>query len=117
VLKAPDIPSILVETAFHLQSRRGIEAAQQQSTKPSFAESMGDGIRRYFAANPPLARVTTSTGVSVVVGVRSTRGDQQDESGNRAQLYDVATFAAPVPRCPPLLTHFMPTAIVTKTRT
>jgi len=28
----------------------------------AFADSMRDGIRRYFAANPPLARRGTGTG-------------------------------------------------------
>jgi N-acetylmuramoyl-L-alanine amidase len=61
VLKAPDIPSILVETAFisnpdeELKLRSGREQAR-------FAESMHDGIRRYFATNPPLARGRTATG-------------------------------------------------------
>ena len=55
VLKAPDIPSILVETAFisNPDEELKLRSDRQQA---KFAESMGDGIRRYFAANPPLAR-------------------------------------------------------------
>jgi N-acetylmuramoyl-L-alanine amidase len=61
VLKAPDIPSILVETAFisNPEEEMKLRSERQQA---KFAESMGDGIRRYFAANPPLARRGTGTG-------------------------------------------------------
>jgi N-acetylmuramoyl-L-alanine amidase len=61
VLKAPDIPSVLVETAFisNPDEELKLRSDRQQA---KFAESMGDGIRRYFAANPPLARRGTGTG-------------------------------------------------------
>ena len=61
VLKAPDIPSVLVETAFisNPEEEQKLRSDRHQS---KFAESMGDGIRRYFAANPPLARVRTGAG-------------------------------------------------------
>jgi N-acetylmuramoyl-L-alanine amidase len=54
VLKAPDIPSILVETAFISNPD---EEAKLRSDRHQqrFAESIGDGVRRYFAGNPPLA--------------------------------------------------------------
>ena len=55
VLKAPDIPSILVETAFITnpdEERRLKSSAYRQQ----MAEAVFQGIRRYFAANPPLAR-------------------------------------------------------------
>ncbi|HTE13873.1 MAG TPA: N-acetylmuramoyl-L-alanine amidase [Burkholderiales bacterium] len=55
VLKSPDIPSILVETAFitnPAEERRLNDDAYQ--TK--MAEAIFAGIKRYFAANPPLAR-------------------------------------------------------------
>ncbi len=55
VLKAPDIPSVLVETAFisnpDEEARLSNEAFQEQ-----LAEALMRGIRRYFARNPPLAR-------------------------------------------------------------
>jgi N-acetylmuramoyl-L-alanine amidase len=58
VLKAPDIPSVLVETAFISNPDEELKLrSDRHQTK--FAESMGDGIRRYFAANPPLARAKT----------------------------------------------------------
>jgi len=55
VLKAPDIPSILVETAFisnPQEERRLRDAAYQEK----MANAMLQGIRRYLAQNPPLAR-------------------------------------------------------------
>ncbi len=55
VLKAPDIPSILIETAFisnpEEEARLTDERYQDQ-----MAEAILRGIRRYFAKNPPLAR-------------------------------------------------------------
>lgn len=53
VLKAPDIPSILVETAFisnpEEEKRLGDRDYQEQ-----IADAVLSGIRRYFAKNPPL---------------------------------------------------------------
>lgn len=61
VLKAPDIPSILVETAFISNPDEELKLrSDKHQTK--FAESMHDGIRRYFSGNPPLARAKTVTG-------------------------------------------------------
>jgi N-acetylmuramoyl-L-alanine amidase len=57
VLKSPDIPSILVETAFitnPMEERRLIDEGYQSR----MADAICAGIRRYFAANPPLARET-----------------------------------------------------------
>ncbi len=55
VLRAPDIPSILVETAFisnpHEESKLRNDAYQDRMADAIFA-----GIKRYFAKNPPLAR-------------------------------------------------------------
>ena len=61
VLKAPDIPSILVETAFISNPDEELKLRSDRH-QAKFAESMSDGIRRYFAANPPLARARTGTG-------------------------------------------------------
>ncbi len=55
VLKAPDIPSILVETAFISnpdEERRLSDDRYQEK----LARAMLDGIRRYFAKHPPAAR-------------------------------------------------------------
>ena len=55
VLKAPDIPSVLVETAFisnpEEEARLRSSAYQEQ-----LADALMRGITRYFAKNPPLAR-------------------------------------------------------------
>ncbi len=55
VLKAPDVPSILVETGFisnpQEESLLGDEAYQNQ-----LADALMTGIKRYFAKNPPIAR-------------------------------------------------------------
>jgi N-acetylmuramoyl-L-alanine amidase len=61
VLKAPDIPSVLVETAFISNPEEELKLRSERQ-QAKFAESMGEGIRRYFAANPPLARTGTATG-------------------------------------------------------
>ena len=55
VLKAPDIPSILVETAFisNPDEEKKLRDANYQN---KMAGAIADGIRRYFAKNPPLAR-------------------------------------------------------------
>ena len=58
VLKAPDIPSVLVETAFisnpDEESRLRSDAYQEQ-----LSDAIMSGIDRYFARNPPLARSRT----------------------------------------------------------
>jgi N-acetylmuramoyl-L-alanine amidase len=57
VLKAPDVPSILVETAFisnpEEERRLNSEAYQEK-----IASAISRGIKAYFAKNPPLSRST-----------------------------------------------------------
>ena len=55
VLKAPDIPSILVETAFisNPEEEMRLRDADYQA---QLVEALATGIQRYFARNPPLAR-------------------------------------------------------------
>lgn len=55
VLKAPDIPSILVETAF-ISNPEEEQKLRSERHQKKFADSMYEGIARYFARNPPLAR-------------------------------------------------------------
>ena len=55
VLKAPDIPSILVETAFISNPDEELKLRSPRHQQ-QFADSIADGIRRYFAKSPPLAR-------------------------------------------------------------
>ena len=55
VLKAPDIPSVLVETAFI--SNPDEEAKLRSGAyQEQLADALMRGITRYFAKNPPLAR-------------------------------------------------------------
>ena len=55
VLKSPDIPSILVETAF-LTNPSEEQKLRSHSYQKKMAEALFSGIKRYFAANPALAR-------------------------------------------------------------
>ena len=59
VLKAPEIPSILVETAFISNPDEELKL-RSEPHQGEFAASMLRGIRRYFAQNPPLARTRAS---------------------------------------------------------
>ena len=55
VLKAPDIPSILVETAF-ISNPEEEQRLKSDRHQRRIAESMRDGIRTYFAGRPALSR-------------------------------------------------------------
>ena len=59
VLKAPDIPSILVETAFISNPDEELKL-RSDAQQRKFAGSIHAGIKRYFAQNPPLARARVS---------------------------------------------------------
>jgi N-acetylmuramoyl-L-alanine amidase len=58
VLKAPDIPSILVETAF-ISNPDEEALLRDPAYQQRLVEALHTGIRRYFARNPPLARQRT----------------------------------------------------------
>jgi N-acetylmuramoyl-L-alanine amidase len=55
VLKAPDIPSILVETAF-ISNPEEEQKLKDDRHQRKLADSIRSGVRRYFAQNPPLSR-------------------------------------------------------------
>jgi N-acetylmuramoyl-L-alanine amidase len=55
VLKAPDIPSILVETAF-ISNREEEAQLADPAYRAKLVDALLTGIKRYFAKNPPLAR-------------------------------------------------------------
>ncbi|MGH8833239.1 MAG: N-acetylmuramoyl-L-alanine amidase, partial [Polaromonas sp.] len=55
VLKAPDIPSVLVETAF-ISNPDEEARLRSDDYQIQFADALMRGITRYFAKNPPLAR-------------------------------------------------------------
>jgi len=52
VLKSPDVPSVLVETAYisNPTDERNLRSASHQQ---ALARAILDGIKKYFAANPP----------------------------------------------------------------
>ncbi|MEJ8849731.1 N-acetylmuramoyl-L-alanine amidase [Variovorax rhizosphaerae] len=55
VLKAPDIPSVLVETAF-ISNPEEEANLRRVSYQENLADALMRGIQRYFAQNPPVAR-------------------------------------------------------------
>ncbi len=54
VLKAPDIPSILVETAF-ISNPEEEEQLRDPDHQARLVQAVFTGVQRYFAKNPPLA--------------------------------------------------------------
>ncbi|MCG2583530.1 N-acetylmuramoyl-L-alanine amidase [Massilia sp. TS11] len=55
VLKAPDIPSILIETAF-ISNPDEEKRLTDNAYQDQIADAIVKGIKRYFAKNPPLAK-------------------------------------------------------------
>jgi N-acetylmuramoyl-L-alanine amidase len=55
VLKAPDIPSILIETAF-ISNADEEKRLNDDAYQEKLADAIVKGIRQYFAKNPPLAK-------------------------------------------------------------
>ncbi len=55
VLKAPDIPSILVETAF-ISNPEEEARLNDPAYQAELVTALASGVQRYFARNPPLAR-------------------------------------------------------------
>jgi N-acetylmuramoyl-L-alanine amidase len=55
VLKAPDIPSILVETAF-ISNPEEEDKLRDPEYRRELVDAIASGVKRYFARNPPLAR-------------------------------------------------------------
>jgi N-acetylmuramoyl-L-alanine amidase len=55
VLKAPDIPSILIETAF-ITNPEEESKLRDNAYQDQLADAITKGIRRYFSRNPPLAK-------------------------------------------------------------
>jgi N-acetylmuramoyl-L-alanine amidase len=55
VLKAPDIPSILIETAF-ISNPEEERKLRDSAYQDKMADAIADGIRTYFNKNPSLAR-------------------------------------------------------------
>ena len=55
VLKSPDIPSVLVETAF-ISNPQEEELLRSSGHREKIAQALMSGINQYFITNPPLAR-------------------------------------------------------------
>jgi N-acetylmuramoyl-L-alanine amidase len=55
VLKAPDIPSVLVETAF-ISNPEEEEKLRSDAYQRQLTDALMRGIVQYFSRNPPLAR-------------------------------------------------------------
>jgi N-acetylmuramoyl-L-alanine amidase len=55
VLKAPDVPSILIETAF-ISNPEEEAKLTDDGYQDQMADAVTKGIRKYFAKNPPLAK-------------------------------------------------------------
>ena len=55
VLKAPDIPSILVETAF-ISNPEEEAQLRDPAYRAELVDALAQGIKRYFERNPPLTR-------------------------------------------------------------
>ena len=55
VLRNPDVPSVLVETAF-ISNPDEERRLRSQAYQNELADALISGIRKYFTANPPLAR-------------------------------------------------------------
>lgn len=55
VLKAPDIPSVLIETAF-ISNPEEEQKLRSAAYQQKLADAMMQGIRQYFTKHPPLAR-------------------------------------------------------------
>jgi len=60
VLKAPDIPSILVETAF-ISNPEEERKLRDPAYQDRLVDALASGIARYFAKNPPMARKRGTT--------------------------------------------------------
>jgi N-acetylmuramoyl-L-alanine amidase len=60
VLKSPDIPSILVETAF-ISNPDEERRLNDDTYRAKLVESIVNGIKKYFATNPALAKTKVAT--------------------------------------------------------
>jgi len=59
VLKSPDVPSILVETAY-ISNPTDEQNLRSPRHQDALAAAVLDGVRNYFASNPPVGRPVTT---------------------------------------------------------
>lgn len=98
VLKAPDMPSILVETAF-ISNPQEEERLNDEAYQDKLARALANGVKRYFAKHPPLARShfarsDTPAPVHVAPSDDAPRGVSP---GNDAPGVQLAVFDQPAP--------------------
>ena len=55
LFRSPDIPSILIETAF-ISNPEEEASLNDGAYQDQIAESVVRGVKKYFAKNPPLAK-------------------------------------------------------------
>jgi N-acetylmuramoyl-L-alanine amidase len=88
VLKSPDVPSVLIETAF-ISNPRDESNLGSRNYRNKFASAMYDGIQAYFRANPPpgtrMAQVTRKQPARTVVHVIR-RGDTLSGIANQYRV-------------------------------
>ncbi len=84
VLKAPDIPSLLIETAF-ISNPSEERALRSSSHQYRVATAIRDGVRKYFQQNPPPGTLLAKRRTHVIA-----RGDTLSEI---ARHYRVSTDA------------------------
>ena len=88
VLKSPDIPSILIETAF-ISNRYDASNLGNVEYQERLAQAIFTGVRNYFYANPPLGtKVATLSRASAPREVEHVirRGDTLSSIANRYQV-------------------------------
>jgi N-acetylmuramoyl-L-alanine amidase len=72
VLKSPDVPSILVETAYisNPTDERNLRSSRHQD---ALAGAVLDGVRNYFASNPPIGRPAATLAATLAAAPSSPR--------------------------------------------
>lgn len=96
VLKSPDVPSVLVETAY-ISNRTDERNLRSPAHQDQLAAAILAGVRRYFEANPPNGRpasmMASNTGTLSSTQVVIQRGDTLSDIANRYNV-SVASLRA-----------------------
>lgn len=96
VLKSPDVPSVLVETAY-ISNRTDERNLRSPAHQDQLAAAILAGVRRYFEANPPNGRpasmMASNAGTPSSTQVVIRRGDTLSDIANRYNV-SVASLRA-----------------------
>lgn len=96
VLKSPDVPSVLVETAY-ISNRTDERNLRSPAHQDQLAAAILAGVRRYFEANPPNGRpasmMASNAGTLSSTQVVIQRGDTLSDIANRYNV-SVASLRA-----------------------